>query len=246
MVVVTHETGRWRLFDDTSRDVDRFGLLLLIGGLAVVTLSLVDLKRGPRDWQAEIGTILVSLFVGATMLLSLRASGVTRRFRLIAGIVVGAGVFATIAVVLLERFSAGSQDLANLAAPSVAWVVLSVGAPVVVVRRLIHHQRATGKTLLGAVSAYLLIAMAFNFVFLTLNAYGSSPFFGAQEPTTSFMYYSLVTITTLGFGDLAAAEPIGRMLSTVEAVIGQVYLVTFVAMIVGLMVGQRQATEHTE
>jgi hypothetical protein len=246
MVVVTHETGRWRLFDDTSRDVDRFGLLLFIGGLAVVTLSLVDLKGVSRDWQAEIGTILVSLFVGATLLLSLRASGVTRRFRVIAATVVGVGVFATIAAVLLERSSTGSQDLADLAASSVAWVVLSVGAPVVVVRRLIHHQRATRTTLLGAVSAYLLIAMAFNFVFLTLNAYGSSPFFGAEEPTTSFMYYSLVTITTLGFGDLAAAEPLGRMLSTFEAVIGQVYLVTFVAMIVGLMVGQRQVTGRTE
>jgi hypothetical protein len=54
------------------------------------------------------------------------------------------------------------------------------------------------------------------------------------------MYFSLVTITTLGYGDLAAVEPLGRLLTTIEAVIGQVYLVTFVAMIVGLMVEQRQ------
>ena len=55
------------------------------------------------------------------------------------------------------------------------------------------------------------------------------------------MYFSLVTITTLGYGDLSAAEPFGRLLTTVEAVVGQVYLVTFVGMIVGLIVGQQQS-----
>ena len=48
------------------------------------------------------------------------------------------------------------------------------------------------------------------------------------------MYFSLVTITTLGYGDLAAAEPFGRYLSTAEAVIGTVFLVTFVARLVAL------------
>lgn len=245
MFFVTHERRRWRLFDDASGYVDRFGLLLIVTGAAVVTMSLVDLREGFQNWRAEIGTILVSLFVGATLLLSLRASGITRRFRVIADVVVGLGLVVTIGLVLFESFSTGSQDLAGRATPSVAWIILSVGAPVVVVRRLIHHRRATRRTLLGAVSAYLLIAMAFNFVFLALDDYGSL-FFGVEEPSTSFMYYSLVTITTLGFGDLSAAEPFGRMLSTVEAVIGQVYLVTFVGMIVGLMVGQRQSARGAE
>jgi hypothetical protein len=246
MVAVRSEKRRRRLFDDAAGYVDRFGLLLLIAGVAVLTMSLVDLKEGVQDWQAEVGTILVSVFVGATLLLSLRASGVTRRYRVIADVVVSLGVLITVVVVLVEGFSTRSTAGAGLATPSIAWIVLSMGAPVVVVRRLIHHERANRQTLLGAVSAYLLIAMAFNFVFLSLDAYGSKPFFGTAEPTTSFMYFSLVTITTLGFGDLAAAEPLGRMLSTVEAVIGQVYLVTFVAMIVGLIVGQRQGADRSE
>jgi hypothetical protein len=246
MVAVRSEKRRWRLFDDAAGYVDRFGLLLLITGVAVVTMSLVDLKESFQDWQAEIGTIVVSLFVGATLLLSLRASGVTRRFRLIADVMVGFTLFGTIGLVVLESLATRSPGVASPATPSVTWVVLSVGAPVVVVRRLIHHQSASRQTLLGAVSAYLLIAVAFNFIFLSLDAHSSAPFFGAEEPSTSFMYYSLVTITTLGFGDLAAAAPLGRMFSTVEAVIGQVYLVTFVAMIVGLMVGQRQAGGNTE
>lgn len=243
---VDSEKRPWKVFDDAAAYVDRFGLLLLISGLAVITLSLVDLNESSQNWRAEIGAILVSLFVGATLLLSLRASGVARRVRVIADVVVSFGVAISIALVLLDRFTSVSADFAGQSSPSGTWIILSMFAPVIVVRRLTRHRRATGKTLLGAVSAYMLIAMAFNFFFLSLDAYRSTPFFGAEEPTTSFMYYSLVTITTLGYGDLAAAEPIGRLVSTIEAVIGQVYLVTFVAMIVGLIVSQRESAGPPE
>jgi hypothetical protein len=125
-----------------------------------------------------------------------------------------------------------------------SWLLLGALAPVLVLRRLVKHQRASAKTLLGAVSAYLLIAMAFTFAFLVVESNTTAYVFGSQQPTTSFMYYSLVTITTLGYGDLAMSDPLGRMLSTFEAVFGQVYLVTFVAMIVGLLVAQRRGRDE--
>lgn len=240
--VVTRETRRWRIFDDASGYLDRFGLLLIISTLTVVTLSLVDRGEGPQDWKAVAGTILVTIFVGATLLLALRASGVTRRLRVVADIVVSVGVLVTILIYVASASSAESTIASEAATPPLTWIILSALVPLVVVRRLVHHRRMTVQTLFGAVSAYLLIAMAFNFVFLALDAYGSTPFFGVEQPTTSFMYYSLVTITTLGFGDLAAVAPLGRLLSTIEAVIGQVYLVTFVAMIVGVLVSQRDTS----
>lgn len=236
---MARDRGKWNPFDDEERYVDRFGLLLVVTTLAVVVLSLVDLSRGPEDLASDLGLLIVSVFVGATLLLSLRASGVTRRYRLIADIAIGVGVLATSLLVLLDIFADGDPRDVGPSTPNIVWILLATIAPIVVVRRLVHHQRASGKTLLGAVSAYLLIALAFNFGFLALDAFGE-PFFGQEEPTTSFMYFSLVTITTLGYGDLAAAEPLARLLTTIEAVIGQVYLVTFVAMIVGLMVEQRQ------
>ena len=234
---------RWRLFDDHSEYVDRFGLLLAVTTLAVVTLSLVDLGSVDSDLRSEIGQVLVTLFVGATLLLALRASGVGRRLRLLADVIISVGIAATIIVVTLVELTDTSQELGG--APMVS-TVLALVAPVVVVRRLVRHGRASGATLLGAVSAYLLIALAFNFAFLTVDDFNQEPFFGQVEPTTSFMYYSLVTITTLGYGDLAAVSPFGRLLSTIEAVIGQVYLVTFVAMIVGLIVEQRQRLNRTD
>jgi hypothetical protein len=227
-----------RVFDDEARYLDRFGLLLLATTVAVVTLALIDIGEARDDVASALGQFIVSIFVGATLLLALQASGVRHRYQILVNVGIGIGVLAALVVVLLQWI--GNGEAQELGATSVIWTVLSLLAPVLVIRRLLQHRRASVKTLLGALSAYLLIALAFTFFYLDLNAFGE-PFFGASEPTTSYMYFSLVTITTLGYGDLVAVTPLGRLLATVEAVIGQVYLVTFVAMIVGLLVAQRES-----
>lgn len=249
--LVHHDVGvnresdrRWRLFDDHTRYVDRFGLLLIVTAIAVVTLSLVDLREGESSVRAEVGQILVSAFVGGTLLLALRASGVGRRFRILADILIGAGILLTVVLVVVAELT--DTNLVRSDNPSYAWDLLALLAPLVVVRRLIHHQRASVQTLLGAVSAYLLFALAFSFLFLTIETVSGEAFFGSVQPTTAYMYFSLTSITTLGYGDLAAVTPLGRLLATTEAVIGQVYLVTFVAMIVGLIVEQRQREHRDE
>ena len=249
--LVSHDVGvnresdrRWRLFDDHTRYVDRFGLLLIVTAIAVVTLSLVDLREGESSVRAEVGQILVSAFVGGTLLLALRASGVGRRFRILADILIGAGILVTVILVVVAELTGTNPVRGDN--PSYAWDLLALLAPLVVVRRLIHHKRASVQTLLGAVSAYLLFALAFSFLFLTIETVSGEAFFGSVQPTTAYMYFSLTSITTLGYGDLAAVTPLGRLLATTEAVIGQVYLVTFVAMIVGLIVEQRQREHRDE
>lgn len=232
--------SRWRVFDDNSKHVDRFGILLLITSAAAITLSLVDLRSARDGSLDDIGMLVVVVFVGGTFLLALRASGVARRYRIIADITLGVGFVANLVLVIAEAVDDSTNQVLANGTPSVAWVVLAALAPVFVVRRLLQHRRASASTLFGAVSAYILIAISFDFLFLTLEGYQSTPFFGTVEPTSTYMYYSLVTITTLGYGDFASVTELGRLMSTIEAVIGQVYLVTFVAMIVGLLVAQRQ------
>ncbi len=113
-------------------------------------------------------------------------------------------------------------------------LILAVLAPLVVVRRLLKHRTVTTGTLLGAISAFLLLPIAFYYAFLTVATLQGTPFFGQAQPTTSFMYFSLTTLSTVGYGDLAAVTPFARLVATAEAISGQVYLVTFVAMLVGL------------
>jgi hypothetical protein len=115
-----------------------------------------------------------------------------------------------------------------------AIALLSVVAPVIVVLRLVQHRTVTMATMYGAIAAYLLIAVAYFFVFLTVGGWQGTFFANREEASSSYMYFSLTTITTVGYGDLTAQTHLGRLLANSEAVIGQVYLVTFVAMIVGL------------
>lgn len=217
-----------RIFDDRARYVDRFGWLLVVTAATVVGLALVNLGSFSVD-VARWAAVLVTALVAATMSLAMRASGTARLWQRVVDTILALGLVTAIAFV-----TSTTGDVPVAAAPA-ATVLLAAIAPTVVVRRLFRHRRATRATLLGAISAYLLIALAFFYAFLAVDHYEQADFFGEAQPTSAFMYFSLTTITTLGYGDLAAHTETGRLLATAEAVVGQVYLVTVVAMVVALL-----------
>ncbi|MEG3615451.1 potassium channel family protein [Isoptericola haloaureus] len=221
-------------FDPHSRWIDRFGILLALTGLTVALLSLVDIRAAGDELGPALAGLATTLTVGATLGLALRAAGLRTRWRRWAYVVLGVLVAVSLVIVLLLDTS----DAVTSAPPLL--LLIAALAPVVVVRRLVHHRIVTLATVLGAVSAYLLISLMYYYAFLTVDNLTESPFFGTEQPTTSFMYFSLTTITTLGYGDLAAVTPVGRLLATSEAIVGQVYLVVFVAMIVSLAAGRVQ------
>ncbi|RLE16405.1 MAG: hypothetical protein DRJ28_01620, partial [Actinobacteria bacterium] len=171
--------------------------------------------------------------VGISLLVALRASGYPRRWQRVADIVIGFTLVSSILFSVLSRFVDLADSLA-MGRPSLIWVLIAILSPIVVLRRVLSQSVVTFETLFGALSVYLLLAVAFNYVFLEVQRFGSTPFFGVQESTSSFMYFSLVTITTVGYGDLAAASDLGRFLATSEAIIGQVFLVTIVARLVSV------------
>jgi uncharacterized protein (DUF983 family) len=227
---------RIRFFDDRSPHVDHFGALLALTAVTLVTLSLTGLGRPGAGVGGLVGTTLTTVIVGATLLLALRASGVARGWMRAADTLVGLMALLALLAVVVTVVLPGAEVEVTFA-PDL-WVVLSVLAPVVIVRRLLRHREVTMRTLQGAISAYLLIPVAFQFVFHAADAAIPGGFFGAPRPPTAFMYFSLTTVTTVGYGDLAPAADVGRLLATVEALVGQVFLVTFVALLVGLL-GER-------
>jgi cobalamin synthase len=147
--------------------------------------------------------------------------------------VIGLSVVAAIASALFSDVQSGHGGI--------IWIVLVVAAPVVALRRLMQHRKVTAGTLLGAVSVYLLIALAATYFFLFIDTFlmGSGRFFGQEEPTTVFAYFSLITITTVGYGDFDPVGEFGRAAAAWEAVIGQIYLVVVVARLVSLYSGGR-------
>jgi hypothetical protein len=220
------------VFTDDGSHLDRFGILLLLTAASITILMLVDLEDPTRSLWAELGWLSVTIIVGVTLSLAFRASGVSRRLQRIGDIVVVVTVVVVMLTSLVSRID-GAPDVFG-GKPSLAWAVLALLSPVLVLRRVLAHKVVTGQTLAGALAAYLLIAVAFNYTFTAVTDMGNVQFFGAHEPTTSFMYFSLVTITTLGYGDLQPVTAVARFLSTTEAVLGQILLVTVVARLVGL------------
>jgi hypothetical protein len=225
------------IFDDRSRALDRFGLLLVVAVASIVILMLVNIGPRVTDTSGRWESALASALVGSTLLLALRASGLSLRLQRVADLIVVLVVGGVTSLAVASMFN-DSIPLPSTAAPFLL-VLLALLAPLAVVRRLLQHREVTRGTLLGAVSGYLLLPIAFFYAFLSISV-SSGPVFGEILPTQSYMYFSLTTITTTGYGDLTAQTDVGRTLAMAEAVIGQIYLVTFVAMLVGLFIAGRR------
>ena len=192
------------------------------------------------DVRSGIAGIVIAFSVSAMLMLAVRASGVRRTWRRGADVVAVVAIVASLVVLIGDIAGWRGDDPGGATPlPSPLWVVLSLFLPVIVVRRVLHHRRVALSTLLGAVCAYLLITFTFTFAFLTANVLDSTPFFGQDEPTTRFMYFSLASITTLGGGDLEPATDLAGLLSVTETILGQIFLVTLVAALVGLFAAQR-------
>jgi drug/metabolite transporter (DMT)-like permease len=231
-----------KTFTDEGPYLDRFGLLLVVAVASIVGLSLFDISGSEGESAvAEVGSWAASVMVAATLLIALRASGLAPRRQRVIDVLVGIGLTGVTLITVLALFTEGTVADARYN-PAGAVALLSIVVPFVVVRRLLRHQRVSSATLLGAISAYLLIPLSFFHIFMAIDRWSPTPFFGDQQPSTSFMYFALVTVTTVGFGDLAAATDAARLATTSLAVIGQVYLVVFVAMIVGLRAQEWRST----
>jgi len=107
----------------------------------------------------------------------------------------------------------------------------------------IYNQKEVSRDLIvGAAVVYLLMAIMWMFIFIAVETLhpGSFSIPDIEGISTSrvFLYYSFVTITTLGYGDITPVTSLARSLCILEAVIGQLYLVVQVAWLVGVHVSQ--------
>jgi hypothetical protein len=114
----------------------------------------------------------------------------------------------------------------------------------ITINRVLHHRRVTFETVLGALCIYVLLGLLFAFVYLAIFEIRGGPFFAQEGPHTQgeFLYFSFVTLTTLGFGDLSPVPGLPQALVAIEALVGQVFLVTLVARLVTIW--GRQASEE--
>ena len=113
--------------------------------------------------------------------------------------------------------------------------VLYLAAPAMIVRDVANRDEVDGQTVLGAIAAYLLLGMMFAFLYQAISAFQPVPaFFGAQGrgSPAECLFFSFITLTTTGYGNLVPAANPGQTAAVVEAIVGQLFLVTAVAKVV--------------
>jgi hypothetical protein len=202
----------------------RYGVLLLALGVTF----FFDGVAAPGDLQRAIGTVLV----GVTLLLALNAAELQARFLRVA-----IAVVAAIVVLVIIASMAGKGSTAE-AITAIANTLLIVLAPPAVALGIYRNLRATGTVTItvvaGVLCLYILLGLFFAFVYVAVQNLGGAPFFanGASAVSPRAVYFSFITLTTVGYGDYTARTNFGHTLSITEALVGQIYLVTIVAAIV--------------
>jgi hypothetical protein len=189
----------------------------------------------PERWSR----LVLAPSLGAMLLLALYAS--RARPRLIKAAVIGIGV-AYVLVLVEAIFDTDLFDGSTY----VIYGLLLVISPVVIINRILRHPEVRVVTILGAVCAYLLIGMVFGFVYAGIDRVDTRPFFEGRPVVDQFdfFYFSYACLTTVGFGDFAARNDLGRGLSVLEAALGQIFLVTLIARLVSLF-GQKREVESS-
>jgi hypothetical protein len=200
----------------------RYGLLLVAIAAAIVVQGAVP----PSDVQQ----VVVSALVGGSLLLAFWAAGVSRRLLVLAAVLAGV-------VLALSIVRATTGEIGDGATRTMNAVLVALGPPAValgVVRDLRASRAVRIEAVMGVLCLYMLIGMLFAFVYGAIDKLGGDPFFagGASATVSNCLYFSFTTLATVGYGDLTARTELGHTLSVLEALIGQIYLVTVVSLIV--------------
>jgi Ion channel len=213
----------------------RYGMLLLALGATFFFEGVAQ----PGDLQRAVGTFLV----GAALMLALYAAELPpRRLRGAAAL-----ILIIVAAVVIASLAGKGTTVAGITA--IANGLLVMVAPPAVVVGVLRHLRTTGlvtgTVVAGALCFYLLVGLFFAFAYVAIQNLGGAPFFANSAAATSSrsVYFSFVTMTTVGYGDFTPRTNLGHTIAVSEALLGQIYLVTIVAAIVSRVV-PRGAKAH--
>lgn len=209
--------------------------------LALVALAIVVEVALPDGRGSRLVTIALQ---GAILLTALWVS------RARAGLIRAALALVALALLAALAAYAGVGEGTPLVA-RIAGALLAGLAPLALAAGVVRHLRQDPAvrvpTVAGVLTIYLLIGMSFAYAYAAVDAAeGEALFISLHAPSRSdFLYFSYVTLTTVGYGDLVPATDVGRAFAIAEALIGQIYLVTVVALIIGNLGGRARASARS-
>jgi hypothetical protein len=220
------------------------------------------LDRLREQWSDRLLTVLTVILILMLFIFSpLQAIGI-KIFQVLgfaSALVIIGGVFLmsgspTVVVAMLAAFvMAGTAAISRLNSPSILDVYLLSGALLilgtmlvwVVARAVFSPGRITYHRIIGAILVYLSVALTFVALYsivglLVPNAFSGMSFGDNPALASNVIYFSFVTLTSTGYGDIFPVHPVARSLCNLETIIGQLYPATLLARLVSLEIEGRR------
>jgi hypothetical protein len=211
-----------------SRRASRsFGYVLLAIGVTFVFAATAP----DASWSTSILVLLES----GTMIVALWTSGLAR-----ADSNVNLGFLCLAVGLATSNVIWGGHALSSVL--GIVSALLALGIAGVIATSVVARGEVDAHSVTGAICVYLLLGIIFMFLYGVVAVLGGDAFFaqGSDGSRSLRLYFSYVTLATLGYGDYTPKSNLGHTLAVVEALIGQLYLVTVVALLVARLNPRRR------
>jgi hypothetical protein len=208
---------RWTRF--AGRIANAFGVVLLL----VVAIYVLGSLTSYSGWSG----VLLGLVTSTCATIALVSANGRRRL-------VVFGATAGVAAVLLMVLSAITSAPTASGLGALIEVVLLTAAAGEILASVLTETKVGFRTILGAISVYVILGLLFSFAYAALDRLQTGAFFQTPTQTGDFVFFSITTLTTTGYGNLVPVAQPGRMLAGLEMLVGQIFLVTLIAGLVSL------------
>ncbi len=208
----------------SAQKAPHYGVLLLVLLILLVVAPLMPSER------ADYG---VELFLDLVLVTGAYSAAWQSRHRL--------PFLVLTAATLVTRWTDMILDHSGFSLLSIVLLILWLGYAVALILTALFRMREVGtNAILGAIVAYVLATVAFGSLYLMVELMQPGSFTGLPnggnqaDIQDALIYFSVVSITTMGYGDITPVSALARSLASIEGMFGTLYLAVMIARLVGL------------
>lgn len=216
-----------RLYERWIKETENpFSQLLFIILLLFVTASFI--------YNSRIGETLISLLFAAMLVLSFRILGFSHKLSKICVFLVGFSYLLQLLEIYVFQYTSLLRAL-----PNFVYAILLAISIIVLSKQVFQEKRVTGDTLRGSTCIYFLWGYFWFSMYQAIACLDANAFFIAIERSgNALLYFSFVTLTTMGYGDIVPVNALAMASANMEGIVGVLYPAVFIARLVSIYTTQ--------